>query len=180
MDKISINLLPPELAQIQKRKEYISFINKITIVCLSIAITVTASVLGYSLVKNQELEKLNSKIANIQNQINDLKDQEGYLFLLKQRLSLINGLISLPNPTLDGANLITSLIPAGVSLLSINSERSVQIGITIEANSTNSLRNLLNNLIDTNTNRGKVTKVRIENINKLKDAIRVDMIVTLK
>lgn len=171
MDKISINLLPPELLNVKRTNAHKSLLFKASIGILVIMIGVTGSLLFVNLIQNQALSQATEQNQEAHQQLDSLSSQQSAIFSLKQRLGTIDILIATTSATEQTFNLISSLLPADISVDSINIDKKNGITLSVKANDSTSFNTLVNNLTDPAINHGQITQATLNSLSLKGDLI---------
>ena len=171
MDKIAINLLPPELVNVKRASAHKSLLFKASVGVLIVVIGVTGTLLFVNLIQNQVLSQANQQSQEAHQQLDSLSSQQAVIFSLKQRLGTINTLISTTSATEQTLGLISSLLPADVQVDSINIDNKDAVTLSVKANSSESFNTLVNNLTDPNLNQGQITSATLNSLSEKGDLI---------
>lgn len=180
MDKLRINLIPPEIKERAKKDAKRLLVNKISVGFLGLLILVTAGILGIVVYQKASLGQVSSSIEQEKNKINSFRDTEAVLKLLKNRVDTINQFTENRYKQGEIFNLITGLFPQGVQLESLQINKTAKVVVSGQTPDTDSLQQFFNNLTDPKTNEGKITSVKVENLNKTQlGGIRFDLTINL-
>lgn len=180
MDKLRINLIPPELKELAKKDAKRALVNQISILLLGVLILITAGILGVVIYQSVSLGALNVSIEQERVQINLSKDKEAVVKLLKNRVDTINQFSGNRYKQGEIFSMIMNLFPAGIVLGSIQINKTSSVVISGETENTESLQNFFNNLTDPKTNEGKIASVKVESLSQSqRGGIRFDLKVTL-
>lgn len=166
MDKLKINLIPPEVREKAKKEAKRSVITRISVGLLGLLILVTAGVLAVTIYQNATLQSLNQDIENEKSNIGNLKEKEALAFFLRNRIDSIDKFASTQNTQSELFTLIVGLFPDNVNLISLQIDKSDKVVIQGETNSTAPLDVFFNRVIDPKTNEGKIASVLIDSLNK--------------
>lgn len=166
MDKLKINLVPLEIKEKAKKEAKQILINKISIALLGVLIMATSSILALVILQGATLNSLNTEIENEKSKVQGLKDTEAVINLLKNRLDTINKFTNKRYKQRDVFDLITSLFPEGVSIQTLQIERSPRVVVSGQTDDTQSLKTFFDNLVDPKINEGKITSVTINSLNR--------------
>lgn len=166
---ISINLLPEEILISEKEKVKKSRATKIIVAILSLMVLITGGVLVYSFIKAQEQKTVAKNLTKAEQFVNNYKDQEGYLSLIKQRLSNIKTIRTKENKQVETFTLINRLIPEEIEISEINISRNGGVLISGQTYSPVFLSSLVENMLDKKKNNRKISKIRVENVSRLVD-----------
>jgi hypothetical protein len=177
---ISINLLPPELAVASKKKEKHIFFNQISIGVLILMIVITALVFGFTFAQSQAQKKSQENVATAVSQISALKPKEEVISIVKNRLGGISGVISQDSIQTKAFNLIFTLVPENMLILSFTVDKSGKVELSGETQSISALDQLFEGLTDPKKNEGKISSAKIESLNRrLGGKIRFDLTINL-
>lgn len=166
MDKLKINLIPPEIKEKAKKDAKKSLSTRISIGLLGVLILVTIGVIGVSIYQSVTIRNLNNDIETEKSQLSELKDKEAVAYFLKNRIDAINKFSTTQNTQNEVYDLITSLLPPGVVILALQIDKSDKVFVQGETGSSKSLDVLFNNLSDPQTHTGKIASVSIESVSK--------------
>lgn len=181
MDKLRINLIPPEIKERAKRDLRRSTISRISVGLLGILILLTSIILAIVIFQGARLGALSSEIEQEKSKIGSLKDKEAVMHLLKNRIDTINQFTQNKYKQGEVYDLMTSLFSPGITLSSMRIDKGSKVTVTGDTGSTASLQNFFDNLTDPKINEGKVSGVNVESLSKNpKGSIRFDLGVTLR
>lgn len=166
MDKIKLNLLPPEIKNFAKKAAKQAKINRISIGLLGFLIIATSGILAAVIFQGASLSSLNSQIEQEKARITEEKDTEAVVRLLKNRIDTINEFGERKYKQRAVFDLITGLFPEGVKLRTIQINRTPRVIVGVETDNTVSLQKLFDNLSDPKANEGKITSVVVESMNR--------------
>ncbi len=180
MDKISINLLPFEVTALEKTSAKKLQIFKLSFGLLVVMILITVSILILRLFQSRTISVVNTQLVTSEQKVNNLKDQESQLVLLKDRLSSISTLSQKDFKTTDGFNLISSITPSNISLSAVSLDKSGTIVLSAEAPDLITLKTFFDNLTIPAINQGKIGKISIDNLNNFSSGkYRVNLTINL-
>lgn len=166
MDKIKINLLPPEIKEKAKREAKQSLINKISIAFLGGLILITSSILAQVISQGATVNFLNSEIEKEKSRIQSQNDKEAIVFLLKNRIDTINQFANNRYKQQEVFDFINSLFPQGIAIKRVSIDKTTKVVIGGETDETLALQAFLSNLTNPQINGGKIAFVIVENLNK--------------
>lgn len=180
-DKIMINLLPPELAIVQKEKNKKKWVVRISSLIIATAAIITASTLGFGILKNKEHQALVSQIEQFRQNITSFNQQEGYLTLIRQKLVTINKLKIEDSSKVATLDTFLELVPSSVKIISTTLDRVGEISFSGQADSLSNLNLLVQNFTDPSKNSDKISKVKFDSLSKdSANLYRFDMTIILK
>lgn len=180
MGKILINLLPPEIAIQEKQINKKNWVIKITSLVIVLVIAITSVALGFSVVKTSEEQQSLQELEKARSEIASLNNQEGYLNLIKQKLTKISTLKDLDTSQISALNLISNLIPEGIQLASLSVGKNSQVTISGQSGNIEVLNSFFNNLTNEEKNNGKISKVAVGNLSATRDKFKFDLTLSLK
>lgn len=166
MDKIKINLIPEEIKEKAKKEAKQALINRISIAFLGLLIIATSGILATVIYQGATLSSLNVEIEQEKSRVSSYKDVEAVVNLLKNRIDTINQFTNKRYKQRDVFDLITSLFPVGVSLESIQIDKTSKVVISGETENTGALKILFDNLVDPKSNEGKIALVTVNSLNR--------------
>lgn len=166
MDKLKINLIPPEIKEKAKKAAKSAVIFRLSVGLLGVLILITVGILMIIIYQGVTVQALNSDIEAEKQALTPLKDKEAVVYFLKNRIDSINKFVVTQNTQNELFEIITGLLPPGVSLLALQINKSSQVVLQGETNSSVSLNNFFNNLTDPQTHDGKIASVTVESLNK--------------
>lgn len=180
MDKLKINLIPPELKAGAKKDAKRILVNKISIGILGLLILMTALILSVVIYQKTTLNNINASLEQIKSQITANSDKEVVLKLLKNRIDTINQFTENRYKQGEVFKLITGLFPAGILMDSMQIDRTSKVAVSGTTESTVSMQNFFDNLTDPKTNEGKIASVNVESLSlSQKGGIRFDLKINL-
>lgn len=166
MDRLSINLLPPELKLNKKKQHKKNLIIRISVGILMLMILITSGLLSVSIYQKSQLEVESTALEKLKSQLGSYREQEVIAFLLRNRLSGITQAENKQFPQTQAFNLLTGITPLDVSIYAFKVDRSDKVNIQGQTNNTQALGELFINLTDPKVNVGKVSKVNLNSLNK--------------
>ncbi len=181
MDKLKINLIPPEIKEKAKKDAKRSVINRASIGLLGVLILVTSGVLLVSIYQSVTLQGLNTGIEQEKAEVTALKEKEAVVFFLKNRIDSINKFGLTQYTQTELFSMITGLFPEGVNLISLQIDKSDKVLIQAETKVTNALDVFFNRLTDPTTNDDKISSVSVDSLSKSQNGIiRFSLTLNLK
>lgn len=180
-DKIRINLLPPELEVVQKERNKKKWVIRVSSLVMAGSAIITALVLGFGIIKNNEQQTLVMQIEELRIKIASLNQQEGYLTLIRQKLATINRLKIADGAKISTLQTLLNLVPSSIKITSTTLDRPGEVSFNGQADSLSSFNLLVQNLIDPSKNADKVSKVRFGSLSRdFSNAYRFDITIVLK
>jgi hypothetical protein len=175
MQNITVNLLPEEFLVEKRLKQKKALFLRISAIFFVTGLIITSSVLLLRLAQNQTFQTAQTQLEQERNQVSSMQENESALFILKNRLDLINKLNNTESIPVNAYNLISGIIPTGANILGFTMTKDNEISLTVETSNTVILDQLFNSLLDPKSNKGYITAVKLENIRLQQDKVIVDM-----
>lgn len=169
MEKISINLLPVEVtkSQIEQKKFYkIRFISIIITLLMFFSASTT---LALRILQNKNIDGANFTLQAAEEKVSQYKDIEISLVVLKDRITNINKIISIPSTQVTMYNLIYDLLPSSVNINSMSVDRSGSIELSTISPNVTIVDDFISDLVDEQKNQGKIALVDVENLTRSRD-----------
>lgn len=171
MAKISINLLPPEFnaEQIKRTKFYkIQAVGVIVILVMTFLASISVAL---RILQTQNINEVKAQLSQEEQKIENLKDRQASLLILKNRLATINSYLGVSSQQAAIFNLINQLLPTSVSVTSLSVDRLGSVLISAVVPDSLTLDETISSLISEEVNQGKISGVAIESLNRGKDGI---------
>ncbi|GEM_PF-1838757 len=169
MAKISINLLPPEIITKELKKANFYKIQFIGITVILIMVFLASLTVALRILQSRSITEVQAKISETQKQVTDLKDTQAALFLLKDRLTLIDQYLGVSSNQSLMYRLIDKFLPAGVVINGISINKTGEVTLTALVPDSSSLDNFIEALTTKDNNEGKISMVGIESLNRGRD-----------
>lgn len=171
MEKISINLLPPEFTaeEVKKTKFYRIQALGISIILLMIflsIVTVSLRILQSNRIKVAQIEA-----EELERKVSSLSSRQASLVLLKSRLDAINQTLGTSSKPAEMYTLVNNLLPPTLKVSSVAVGREGSILISALAPDVQTLDQIFSDLLDKEKNENKVSKVSIEALNRGREGI---------
>ncbi len=169
MAKILINLLPPEVMARELKNVKFVKIQLIGIAVILFMIFLAALTLALQILQNHNIAVYQAKLTQAEDKAADLKDTQASLFLLENRIKVINQYLGVPSRQSAMYLLIDRLIPASVVINSITIQKDGEAVFLALVPDSVSLDTLISNLTTKDNNEGKIKEVLIESLNRGRD-----------
>lgn len=180
MNQILINLLPVELRANNTESKKKSLLVRLSIGWLLIMVVATVGLLSFRFIQNNQIQNLNGQVNEAKQKVNTFKPQEELVLVLKQRIKGISEIISQESAPSQAFNIITSLTPAQVRIVSFSTDRSGNIVMEGQADNLNTLKELFDNLTDPKRNEGRIASSRVESLSQgASDQVRFNLTIVL-
>ncbi len=171
MQRLTIDLLPAEFKQAQIKSSKFYKIQSIGIAIIGIIAFLASLIIALRILQSQKVLQLQSRAQEAEQKVSSFKTSQGYLLLLKNRLSTINQYLGTSSKLAQVYNLIEKLLPPAVSISTISVSQSGAVSILATSSDGNSLDLFLTNLLSKDTNEDKVKEISMENLSRGKDGI---------
>lgn len=170
-DKFSINLLPAQYTGLQK--DYVKFlrVQTVSIGIILFLIFLASLTVALGVFQNSKIKSAQAALDNFTSRVSSFKPQEASLALLKNRLSAIDQITSLPSKQRSLYNLVTQLTPSAVTISGVSIDSSGSMLLTILSPDYLSIDSLLTALMSTSRNENKIAQVLVENLSRSRDGI---------
>ncbi|MCR4305958.1 MAG: hypothetical protein NUV73_02655 [Candidatus Daviesbacteria bacterium] len=169
MAKISINLLPPEIIAREIKKTKFYKIQAIGIAVILVMIFLASLTMALRILQSRNITEVQAKLGQTEQKVSNLKSTQASLFLLKNRLVVIDKYLGVPSKQAAIYKLIDSLIPPTVVINAININKTDEVVLLALVPDAVSLDTFVNNLTGTEENEGTISKVSVESLNRGKD-----------
>lgn len=168
---MSINLLPLGYKELQKANTRFYKIQSISISLLLCLIFVASITVALRIIQAQQISAAENLLESNTQKVSSLKPRESSLFLLKDRLSSINQIISLPSKQRSLFNLVNQLIPPNLTLSFISVDTTGNMLLSTVAPDFSSLDNLLTTLSSPDKSEGQISQVSLESFSRSRDGL---------
>ena len=169
MIRISINLLPPEITAEEIKKARFYKTQAIGIMVILTVAFLTSLTLTLRILQSHNVTLIKMQLAQAQQRVSNLQNTEASLFLLKNRLTVIDQYLGVPSKQALMYKLLDNLIPQSVVINSITVDKTGEVALFALAPDSASLDTLMNNLTAKENNKGKIGQVSIESLNRGRD-----------
>ncbi len=179
MNRLSINLLPPEFAVEKKFKAKKTLVFKSSVAVLVVMIILSAAILGLGFYQNSYLDKSEATLASSEQKIASLKDREGLILALTSRVNNIRKLLQQESPEAAAYLYITGLTPPGINITVFNTESGGSIRLTGTANDSTDLGTFLDKLAGEKAS-GNITTIKLDSLSQSSDLdLNFDMLISV-
>lgn len=178
MDKLSINLLPEDILEEERKQIKIPWLNSVTIGALLLTVGVTVSVFIFSVAQNRAFARLNDQVKEARDKVASFRETESLVLVLKSRLNKISSLSPHESVYTQSYNLITSLVTSEIEVTGFSVDKSGKILLGVSFQDPSRLQPFFANLTDPARNEGKIKSVRIDGLSKGRTGnIKMDLII---
>lgn len=169
--KIAINLLPIEFRAQQIRAVNFYKIQIVGVVAILVMFFLSSIVVTFRILQNQNILHIQKRVTAHEQKISDLKNAQGAMLLLKNRLTTINQYLGTASKQTQIYQLITTLLPASFSVSSISVSKEGEVIILGIVSDSVALDSVINNLTSQSSNQDKISQVLVESIGRGRDGI---------
>ena len=169
--KIAINLLPEEfkVAELKRAKFY--QIHNMGVAIIVLVVFLSSLTVALRILQSHNLKQIQNKVSAAEQKITDLKDVQGSLLLLKNRLTAINQYLGNPSKQVQMYNLVAELLPESISVSSISVGGSGEILVVGVAKDGASLDKAITDLTLSEESRNKIGQVALDSISRGREGI---------
>lgn len=171
MPKVSINLLPAEFRIEELKRARFYKIQAVGIAVIILMVFLASMAVALRILQSQYLVKIQTRLEAVEERVSALKDIQGSLLLLKNRLTVVNKYLETPSERVLMYKLIQRLLPASVSINSISIGREGEILVLATAADGIVLDQIFTNLTFKETNEDKIKEVSLENLSRGRDGV---------
>lgn len=169
--KISINLLPPEVMAKELKKVKFYKIQSVGVAVILLMIFLSSLTLALQILQSHNIALYKAKLTQAEEKVSTLKGVQASLFLLQNRLTVINQYLGVSSKQSIAYQLIDKLIPPSVVISAVSVDRSGEVVFSALIPDSTSLNNLINNLTLKESNEGKISQVSLESLNRGRDGL---------
>lgn len=169
INKVLVNLLPPEVL-LQRRQSFkLSLANKLSIVALVSLVFFSSVTLAFRLTQNAQMKNAENDLAFATEKINTLKPREQDAILLKGRLESIQKLIGGDDKRKAIFNLVVYLALPNMQISDVSVDPQGGMNISMISRTLESFDDFLSKLSHKETNSGIIQKVYLESLSMGRD-----------
>ena len=178
MAKISINLLPPEIINKELKKTKFYKIQFVGIAIILTMIFLASLTVALRILQSRNITEVQAKLTQTEQRVSDLKSTQASLFLLKNRLTVIDKYLEVSSQQSSTYKLIEKLIPPSVVVNSITINKSDEAVLLAMVPDAATLDNLVSGFTVKENNEGNNIRVSLESLNRGKDGFyRISFII---
>lgn len=171
MEKISINLLPPEFTAEQVKKAKFYKIQGIGVVAILVMVFLSSLTVALRILQSQNISEAQTILNEKEQQVLGLKGRQASLILLKNRLTAVSKYLGVSSKQASVYKFINDLLPPTFGINSLTVDKSGEILILAVVSDVITLDNFISTLISDESGQGKVSQLSIENLNRGRDGI---------
>lgn len=169
MAKISINLLPPEIMAQELKKARFYRIQLVGITIILVMVFLASLTVALRILQSRNIAVIQATLAEQEQKVSDLKDTQVALFLLKNRLNVIDQYFGISSQQSSMYSLLDKLIPDSVSVNAVTIGKNGTVTLLATVPDSAILDSLVNNLVTKETNEGKISQVSLDALNRGRD-----------
>lgn len=169
--KIAINLLPIDYIQEEVKKTKFYKIQAIGIAVILLMVFLASLVVALRVLQSQNIKVAQTQVSAQEQKISDLKDKQVSLFILKDRLSVIDKYLNTSSKQVSLYQLLDKLIPPSVVVSSVAVDKAGQIVLSCLVPDSQTLDEVVSNMTDTKINQNKISQVSLDNISRGRDGV---------
>ncbi|MDO8576940.1 MAG: hypothetical protein Q7R82_01215 [Candidatus Daviesbacteria bacterium] len=169
MAKILINLLPSEIIVRELKKAKFYKIQLTGIVVILTMIFLASLTVALRILQSHNITEVQAQLTQTEQKVSDLKSTQASLFLLKDRLAVIDEYLGVSSKQSAVYKLLDKLIPSTIVINAITVNKADGVVLLALAPDSVSLDNLMNNLTTKEKNEGNISQVSVESLNRGKD-----------
>ena len=171
MTKILVNLLPKEVILQRKQSSKLSTASKISFMLLVILIFFTSATLALRISQVYQLNTAQAGVVKAEEKLASLRDKEGQITVLKQRLNSIQSLIGSDDKKKSIFNLIVYLTPTELQVSDLAVDKNGNVVVSFYGSSLVAMETLISSLADQEKNFDLISKVELEGLSLGKDSV---------
>lgn len=168
--RISINLLPPEITKRELKQANFYKIQFAGIAVILTMIFLASLTVALRILQSRNIDVVQKNLDQAQQRVTDLKSTQVSLFLLKNRLSIIDKYWGISSAQSSTYQLIDKLIPSSIAINAITIDKAGEAILTALVPDAVGLDNLVDSLTVNENNEGKISQVSIESLSRDKDS----------
>ena len=169
--KIAINLLPIEFRAQQIRSASFYKIQAFGVTIILVMIFLSVLVVALRFLQSQNILQIQNRVSAEEQKISDLKNTQGSLLLLKNRIITISQYLGTASKQAQMYQLITTLLPESFSVSSISVGKDGEILISGVVPDSSSLDNVISNLTSQSSNQDKISQISLDTISRGRDGV---------
>ena len=168
---LTIDLLPPEYKSTQLKKAKFFKVQSIGIAIVMLTAFIASAIVALRILQTQQTLQAQEHLSETEQKVTELKTTQGYLVLLKNRLSTISQYLGVPSKQAQMYGLINKLLPPTVAINTISIDKNGEVLILATSTDSDSLDNFIGDFLSKETNEDKIKEVSLESLNRGKDGI---------
>lgn len=169
MARISINLLPPEIITRELKKANFYKIQFAGIVVILTMVFLASLTVALRILQSRNITVVQANLTQTQQRVSDLKDTQAALFLLKNRLTVIDQYLGVSSKQSSMYKLINKLVPSSVTINAMTIDKTGDVLLLALVPDPVSLDDLINELTAKENNEEKINQVGVESLNRGRD-----------
>lgn len=171
MANIAINLLPVEFTESEIKRAKFYKVQAVGIAVILAMVFLSSLSVALRILQSQNMKGIQNQVSASEQKIQQLKSKQVSLLILKNRLTTIDKYLSFPSKQTENFKLLDRLIPASISISSVNVDKSGSITILGLVPDSTVLGNLIDNLTDKEKNGNLIKQVSIDTLSRGRDSL---------
>lgn len=171
MEKISIDLLPPEFTQEEVKLGKFYKIQALGISIILLMIFLSIVLVSLRILQSNHIRLVQTQTSEAEEKVTSQSSKQASLILLKSRLDTIQNYLGTSSKQVELYNLVANLVPPTINLSSVSVGADGTVLVVALAPDANTLDRIFTDLLDKEKNKGKIAKVSIEALNRGRDDI---------
>lgn len=169
--KISINLLPPETIAEDLKKAKFYKIQSIGVAIILVLVFLTSLTLALQVLQSRNINMVQAQVTQSEQRINALKDTQASLVILKDRLNVIDKYLGVSSKQAALYKLMDKIIPSSIIISAMTVDKNGTVSLMALVQDSYSLDRLIGDMMDKETNEGKISQLGIETLSRGRDGL---------
>ncbi len=171
MDKISINLLPPEFRQEELKQKKFYKIQVMGVMIIFLMAFLTSMSIALRILQSHNISQVQLSVNAQEQKVSDLKGTQASLLLLKNRLGVIGQYLGTPSKQTFAYALIDQLVGTAISINALSIDRTGDVSIVGLIPDSVALETLIESLTTKEKNENKISQISIDSLSRGKDGV---------
>lgn len=171
MEKIKINLLPPEYTTELLKQIKFDKVQAIGLASMIVVAFISSLITTFALIQAQSVKQAQARLNTVESQVNQLKDTQAQVLLLKNRLTSINKYLEVPSKQSAMYELMSKLLPGSANLGSMAIDRSGDVLASVVVSDASVVDDMFGDFLNNEKNENRIDSVLVENISLGKNSI---------
>ncbi|MCL4367044.1 hypothetical protein M1563_02655 [Patescibacteria group bacterium] len=171
MNKLAVNLLPTDLLEEKKQNLKFDLLRKVSFGVLVFVVILGGATVALRLTQQSALNSANDRVSNDQNQVLAMSDKDSQAWLIKDRLTSIEGILGGDQKRKQIYSLIMNLLPPGMQVTDLSLDKSNNLIISLNTTSLADMDALFHDLADQSKNQNLISLVDFDGLSMGKDNV---------
>lgn len=163
---LSINILPKEIAQEERKRKNKHLVIRVTSVFMVVVASIVAFILGFQIYKNEEQKRVLQDLRKAEAEVASLSQEEGYLSVIGSRLKSMTEVSGIDLTQINNYRYIIPLLPSGIRLTSFSVAKDGSTAFVGVGDDIASLEEFYKLLTVDSKNKGKIGNVTVNSLSK--------------